>query len=101
MSGYAMTKEAVRTLSRVGAVEWGRFGIRVNVICPLAESPGAAEFDDATGGAVDEVTKRIPLGHWGDAETDIGRGVVYLAGPDGRYITGTTLMIDGGFNYLR
>ena len=41
MSGYAMTKEAVRTLSRVGAVEWGRFGIRVNSICPLAESPGA------------------------------------------------------------
>jgi NAD(P)-dependent dehydrogenase (short-subunit alcohol dehydrogenase family) len=101
MSGYAMTKEAVRTLSRVGAVEWGRFGIRVNSICPLAESPGAAEFDDATGGAVDNVTTMIPLGHWGDPEADIGRGVVYLAGPDGRYITGTTLMIDGGFNYLR
>jgi NAD(P)-dependent dehydrogenase (short-subunit alcohol dehydrogenase family) len=101
MSGYAMTKEAVRTLSRVGAVEWGRFGIRVNSICPLAESPGAEEFDDATGGAVDEVTKLIPLGHWGEPEADIGRGVVYLAGPDGRYITGTTLMIDGGFNYLR
>ena len=101
MSGYAMTKEAVRTLSRVGAVEWGRFGIRVNSICPLAESPGAADFDEATGGAVDEVTKMIPLGHWGDAEADIGRGAVYLAGRDGRYITGTTLMIDGGFNYLR
>lgn len=100
MSGYAMTKEAVRTLSRVGAVEWGRFGIRVNSICPLAETPGLAEFGDATS-AVDEVTKSIPLGRWGDPETDIGRGVVYLAGPDGRYITGTTLMIDGGFNYLR
>jgi NAD(P)-dependent dehydrogenase (short-subunit alcohol dehydrogenase family) len=100
MSGYAMTKEAVRTLARVGAVEWGRYGIRVNSICPLAVSPGTAEFDDATA-AVDDVTSRIPLGHWGDAEADIGRGVVYLAGPDGRYITGTTLMIDGGFNYLR
>ena len=59
------------------------------------------DFDDSTGGAVDDVTAQIPLGHWGDAEADIGRGVVYLAGPDGRYITGTTLMIDGGFNYLR
>ena len=101
MSGYAMTKEAARTLARVAAVEWGRFGIRVNSICALAESPGAGEFDDATGGPVDEVTAMIPLGHWGDAEADIGRGVVYLAGPDGRYITGTTLMIDGGYNYLR
>jgi NAD(P)-dependent dehydrogenase (short-subunit alcohol dehydrogenase family) len=100
MSGYAMTKEAVRTLGRVGAIEWGRFGIRVNSICPLAETPGLDEFDGSTG-AYDEVTSRIPLGHWGDAERDIGRGVVYLAGPDGRYITGTTLMIDGGFNYLR
>jgi NAD(P)-dependent dehydrogenase (short-subunit alcohol dehydrogenase family) len=100
MSGYAMTKEAVRTLARVGAVEWGRFAIRVNSICPLAESPGADDFDDSTS-AKDDVTKTIPLGHWGDAEADIGRGVVYLAGPDGRYITGTTLMIDGGYNYLR
>jgi NAD(P)-dependent dehydrogenase (short-subunit alcohol dehydrogenase family) len=100
MAGYAMAKEAERTLSRVGAIEWGRFGIRVNSICPLADSPGSVGFDGSTG-AYDEVTSRIPLGHWGDAERDIGRGVVYLAGPDGRYITGTTLMIDGGFNYLR
>lgn len=102
MSGYAMTKEAVRTLARVAAVEWGRFGIRVNSICPLAVTPGLDEFAEATGDAKDtDVTPMIPLGRWGDAETDIGRGVVYLAGPDGRYITGTTLMIDGGFNYLR
>lgn len=100
MSGYAMTKEAVRTLARVGAVEWGRFGIRVNSICPMAETPGLADFDDATS-AANDVTNSIPLGRWGDPESDIGRGVVYLAGPDGRYITGTTLMIDGGFNYLR
>jgi NAD(P)-dependent dehydrogenase (short-subunit alcohol dehydrogenase family) len=100
MSGYAMTKEAVRSLSRVGAVEWGRFGIRVNAICPLAMTPGLDDFDDATS-AVDDVTSAIPLGHWGDPESDIGRGVVYLAGPDGKYITGTTLMIDGGYNYLR
>ena len=100
MSGYAMAKEAERTLSRVGAIEWGRFGIRVNSICPLADSPGSVGFDDSTG-AYDEVASRIPLGHWGDAEADIGRGVVYLAGPDAKYITGTTLMIDGGFNYLR
>ena len=43
----------------------------------------------------------IPLGRWGDPEADIGRAVVYLASPDGSYVTGTTLMVDGGFNYLR
>ncbi|MFI5053220.1 MAG: SDR family NAD(P)-dependent oxidoreductase [Acidimicrobiia bacterium] len=102
MSGYAMTKEAVRVLARVGAVEWGRFGIRVNSICPMAETPGLAEFGDATEpGAVEAVTASIPLGRWGDPEADIGRAVVYLASKDGRYVTGTTLMVDGGYNYLR
>ena len=43
----------------------------------------------------------IPLGRLGDAEADVGRAVVYLAGKDGSYVTGTTLMVDGGFNYLR
>jgi NAD(P)-dependent dehydrogenase (short-subunit alcohol dehydrogenase family) len=102
MGGYAMTKEAVRVLTRAAAVEWGRFGIRVNAICPLADSPGFREFDDAAPGAVEQaVLPLVPLGRLGDAETDIGRAVVYLCGPDGRYVTGTTLMVDGGYNYLR
>lgn len=100
MSGYAMSKEAVRVLARVAALEWGRFGIRVNSICPVADTPGLDAFGAATG-AVDEVAHRIPLGRWGDSEADVGRAVVYLAGRDGSYITGTTLMVDGGLNYLR
>jgi NAD(P)-dependent dehydrogenase (short-subunit alcohol dehydrogenase family) len=102
MAGYAMTKEAVRTLARVGALEWGKFGIRVNSICPLAVSPGLEEFGDSAAGDVDEaVLRHIPLGRWGDAEDDIGRAVVYLASDDASYVTGATLMVDGGYNYLR
>ena len=48
-----------------------------------------------------DVTPHIPLGRLGDAEADVGRAVVYLASADGRYITGTTIMVDGGYNYLR
>ena len=102
MSGYARTKEAVRVLTRTAALEWGRYGIRVNAICPLADSPGFSEFNDAAPGALEaSVLPMIPLGRLGDAEADVGRAVVYLAGKDGRYVTGTTLMVDGGFNYLR
>jgi NAD(P)-dependent dehydrogenase (short-subunit alcohol dehydrogenase family) len=102
MGGYAMTKEAVRVLSRVGAVEWGRFGIRVNSICPLAASPGFEEFSDAAPGAMEaEVVPKVPLGRLGDPELDVGRAVVYLASEAGRYVSGTTLMVDGGYNYLR
>jgi NAD(P)-dependent dehydrogenase (short-subunit alcohol dehydrogenase family) len=102
MSGYAMTKEAVRVLTRVAAVEWGRYGIRVNAICPLADTPGFAEFEEAAPGAVaEQVLPAIPLGRLGDAENDVGRAVVYLASGDGSFVTGTTLMVDGGYNYLR
>ena len=37
----------------------------------------------------------------GDPEADIGRAAVYLASDDAAYVTGTTLMVDGGLNYLR
>src|SRR4051794_30947924 len=51
MAAYAMVKESIRTLSRVAAVEWGRHGVRVNVICPLAESPGLEEWRSDMPGA--------------------------------------------------
>ncbi len=101
MSGYAMAKEAIRVLTRTAAVEWGRFGIRVNAICPLAATPGWDFFGEETPGSQAAVLQTIPLGRMGDPETDIGRAVVYLASDDAAYVTGTTLMVDGGFNYLR
>ncbi len=101
MSGYAMAKEAIRVLSRVTAMEWGKFGIRVNSICPLAETPGWDFFTSETPGSEEVVLGGIPLGRMGDPEHDIGRAVVYLASADAGYVTGTTLMVDGGFNYLR
>jgi NAD(P)-dependent dehydrogenase (short-subunit alcohol dehydrogenase family) len=102
MSGYAMAKEAMRVLSRVTALEWARYGIRVNAICPLAESPGFESFSEQVPGAAElDVLPMIPLGRMGDPEHDIGRAAVFLASPDAAYITGTTLMVDGGFTYLR
>jgi len=100
MGAYASVKEALRTMSRVAAAEWGRYGVRVNVVCPLAGSPG---FDSWSADlpAAEALTGQIPLGRLGDAERDIGRAVVFLAGPDSQYITGTTMMVDGGYDYLR
>jgi len=101
MGGYATVKEAIRVLSRVAAVEWGPHGVRVNVICPLAASPGMDSWSGDLPAAGNSLVDRVPLGWLGDAERDIGRAVVYLVGPDGRYVTGTTLMVDGGHDYLR
>ncbi|OHV44628.1 MULTISPECIES: SDR family NAD(P)-dependent oxidoreductase [unclassified Pseudofrankia] len=93
---YAMAKEAIRGLSRVAAREWGRYGIRVNVICPTAMSPAAEEYREANPERFAMVMREIPLGRFGDPETDIGRAVAALVSDDMSYLTGATLMLGGG-----
>ena len=98
---YAAVKEAIRTLTRAAAVEWGPDGIRVNAIIPLAMSPGMAWWVENRPEESSAFMATVPLGRGGDCERDIGRAVVSLVGPDGAYITGTTLMLDGGQAFLR
>ena len=45
-SSYAAAKEGIRGLSRVAAAEWGPFGVNVNVVCPLAMTPGLEKWKD-------------------------------------------------------
>ena len=93
---YAMAKEAIRGLTRVAAREWGRDGIRVNVVVPSALSPAAEAFRDARPDAYQKQVDRIPLRRMGDAEADIGRAVVSLVSDDLGYMTGQTMMLTGG-----
>ena len=93
---YAMAKEAIRGLSRVASREWGRFGIRVNVIVPNALSPSSQDFRDAHPERFARMEARVPLGRVGDPEGDIGRAVVALAADDLTYLSGQTLMLTGG-----
>jgi NAD(P)-dependent dehydrogenase (short-subunit alcohol dehydrogenase family) len=93
---YAMAKEGIRGLSRVAAREWGRFGIRVNVVCPFGGSPAAVGFNETHPDAAKAILKSTPLGRMGDCREDIGRGVAALVSDDLGYLTGATLMLDGG-----
>ncbi|WP_280457245.1 MULTISPECIES: SDR family NAD(P)-dependent oxidoreductase [Nocardia] len=93
---YAMAKEAIRGLSRVAATEWGRYGIRVNVVVPYALSPATAQFHAADPEGAARRLQAVPLGRVGDPELDIGRAVVGLASSDLRYMSGQTLMLTGG-----
>jgi NAD(P)-dependent dehydrogenase (short-subunit alcohol dehydrogenase family) len=101
--GYAVsgaTKEAIRTLTRIAALEWGEYGVRVNVISPGAQT---AALDRWAAERPDEYKARsaqIPLGRFGDPENDIGQAVLFLASPAASYITGNTLVVDGGAHYL-
>lgn len=95
-AAYAAAKEAIRGISRVAANEWGRFGINVNIISPLADSPGVQAWAKAQPEYYEAVRSKIPLGRFGDIEQDIGRVAVFLASDDSQYITGQTIMVDGG-----
>jgi len=95
---YGAVKEAIRALSRAAAVEWAADGIRVHVIVPLA---GLERFQRERPEEAKVFIDSIPLGRIGDAERDVGRAVVFLCGPDSGYMTGNTLLIDGGQAFLR
>jgi NAD(P)-dependent dehydrogenase (short-subunit alcohol dehydrogenase family) len=98
---YAAVKEAIRALTRAAAVEWGADGIRVNTIVPLATSSAFESWAESRPEESAAFLRSIPLGRCGDCEQDIGRAVVALVGPELRYLTGSTLMLDGGQAFLR
>jgi NAD(P)-dependent dehydrogenase (short-subunit alcohol dehydrogenase family) len=93
---YAMAKEAIRGLTRVAAREWGRYGIRVNSICPASLSPSAEAWAQEHPKQFAHVLRTIPMGRMGDPEHDIGRAVVGLVSDDLQYLTGATLVLEGG-----
>lgn len=93
---YAAAKQALRSLTRTAAVEWGPDGIRVNSIAPHALSPGLEAWTAANPEEAEEFVRSIPLRRIGECEEDIGRAVVALVGPDLRYLTGATVPLDGG-----
>lgn len=97
---YAAVKEAIRGLSRSAAREWGRYGIRVNVICPAALSPAAVKFFAQNPGAEEYYNSATALGRMGDPLADIGPVAVFLAGAASAYLTGQTLNADGGQTML-
>jgi len=98
---YGAVKEATRALTRAAACEWGPEGIRVVTIVPLADSAGLQGWAAARPEEAAAFFATVPLGRAGDCRDDIGRVVVFLCGPDGRYITGTTVTVDGGQAHLR
>jgi meso-butanediol dehydrogenase / (S,S)-butanediol dehydrogenase / diacetyl reductase len=98
---YAGTKEMVRTLTRAAAVEWGRDGVRVNAVIPNGMSPGLQLWSEFAADEFQQFVASIPLGRVGDLEKDVGRAVAFLLSDDAAYVTGQTLMADGGQAYLR
>jgi len=97
---YAAVKEAIRSLTRAAASEWGKDGIRTNVILPHAKSPGLKGWIEAFPEEAAAFVATIPMRRIGECEEDIGRFVATLCSDDCRYVNGQSIALDGGQAYL-
>jgi NAD(P)-dependent dehydrogenase (short-subunit alcohol dehydrogenase family) len=94
---YVASKEAIRGLTRVAAREWGRHGIVVNCVCPVSVAHRTPPTDDPKRAEIFAATfANQPIARDGDAEDDIAPIVTFLLSDACRYMTGQTLMADGG-----
>ncbi|MCE0767803.1 SDR family oxidoreductase [Pseudonocardia kujensis] len=104
---YAAAKGAVLSWTRTVAMEWGRYGITVNALCPGVETPmAAAARERLTPEQHEEARIRMaantPIdGKLGDPDRDLVPFLVFLASPGARFITGQTLVVDGGRTMVR
>lgn len=92
-AAYYSSKAAALHLTRALAVEWGKYNIRVNAICPGFFPSKMADGLLKTIGA--DVIARTPLGRMGD-DTDLKGAAVYLASAASKHVTGQYIAVDGG-----
>lgn len=104
---YSATKWAVRGLTQAAAMEWAEHGITVNAYGPgivgtamwdLIDEKLAAKHGQQRGEALEENARSIHLGRVSVPE-DVAAMVSYLAGPDSDYVTGQTMLVDGGIQF--
>jgi NAD(P)-dependent dehydrogenase (short-subunit alcohol dehydrogenase family) len=97
LPAYGVAKAAQRGLAKSLAREWGPAGVRVNCIGPVAMTPAMETVAETSPVFTDGLlVGRTPLRRIGDPEPDIGPVAVFLASDLARYMTGQTLMVDGG-----
>lgn len=95
-SVYCMTKHAVEGLTKAMALELASYGIRVNAVAPTyVETPMTRPFF-AEGPFREEVLRRIPLARLGTI-AEVAAAVMFLASQEASLITGTSLLVDGGY----
>ncbi len=104
-AAYAASKFAVRGLTKTAALELGRFGIRVNAVCPAAGNlemvlgalPPDFDFQAAAGNSGGRDPHRAPLNRRGQMR-DVADAVVYFASDESGFVSGADLLVDGGMS---
>lgn len=98
MIAYCTTKHAVIAMVRQIALDYARFGVRCNALCPgFVDTAFNAGFEAQMGGRTaleSYVSDHIPAGRWGTPD-EIAEGIVYLASDRSSFMTGHALVLDG------
>jgi NAD(P)-dependent dehydrogenase (short-subunit alcohol dehydrogenase family) len=94
---YCASKAGVLALTRVAAMEYGRYNIRVNAICPGAiDTPMVARINEASGASPNSGARTSFFGRVGKPE-EIAKTALFLASDDSSFATGAPFIIDGGW----
>jgi 2-deoxy-D-gluconate 3-dehydrogenase len=93
---YAASKGALGMLTRALALEWSGMKVRVNAVAPGSIDTAINSAFFATPANLERNRAQIPLGHVGSVE-DVAGAVAFLCSTDAKYITGSTLVVDGGW----
>jgi 3-oxoacyl-[acyl-carrier protein] reductase len=93
---YSAVKAAQRAVAKSLASEWGPSGVTVNCIAPVAASPALVTAFERNPALREAIEARTPLGRVGDITDDIGAVAAFLASDDSRYVSGQTIVCDGG-----
>jgi NAD(P)-dependent dehydrogenase (short-subunit alcohol dehydrogenase family) len=95
LSGYAVAKAGVLSLTRTLAVEWAASGVRVNAIAPGWTRTELTRSFAGNPELSDELIRSVPVGEWGEP-ADLAGAAIFLASDASRMVTGTSLTVDGG-----
>jgi NAD(P)-dependent dehydrogenase (short-subunit alcohol dehydrogenase family) len=97
LSAYCSSKHGVVALTKVGAKDYGKSGIRINAVCPgPIDTPMLQSLAEVSAGTVQNVTDATPMGRNGKPE-EVARVAVWLCSDAASYVTGVAMPVDGGF----
>ena len=98
LSPYVASKHGVLGLTKTAAVEFSADGVRVNAVCPgVIETPMVARTREEDPEMMEQTAAATPIGRLGEPE-EIASAVVWLCSDDASFVTGESLVVDGGYS---
>ena len=96
-TAYTAAKHAVIGLTRTASDDYAKDGLRINAICPgYTETPMTTNNPQVLEAMIERVGSAVPMKRMGRPD-EIADGVLYLAGGRSSFVTGSALMVDGGY----